>query len=216
MVVDDPLSQPSRAGRKAIGWLRVSDKDQHPENQRAHLEAEAERRGDHIVEWVEVRASAYKGKHLAELTRVQGLFGERSGPKVLYVWALDRLSRQGPLAQLNAVKPIYDAGGLVISHEEPWLEHDVGGTRDLLISVFGWVGRQESEHRSHRTKAGIERRRKAGGSHGRPRNCQCGDPHKAHGKNGGPCRVEGCACPIYRASLVLLRPTKARQDLVAA
>ena len=58
----------------AVGWLHGSTEDQEYENQRPALLAEAKRRGETITEWVELEASAYKGEHLAELTRVQRSF----------------------------------------------------------------------------------------------------------------------------------------------
>jgi DNA invertase Pin-like site-specific DNA recombinase len=56
----------------------------------------------------------------------------------------------------------------IVSVQEPWL--DTGGpTRHLLLSIFGWVAEQERARLVERTRAGVERARRAGPVGGRPR-----------------------------------------------
>ena len=75
---------------------------------------------------------------------------------VLLVWALDSLSREGPLATLEIVHRLGQDGVQVWSLREPWTE--VGGELlDLLLAITGWVARMESNRRSERTKAGLQR-----------------------------------------------------------
>lgn len=50
---------------------------------------------------------------------------------VLVCWALDRMSREGPLATLQIVDRLGKAGAQVISLQEPWTEA-AGELRDLL------------------------------------------------------------------------------------
>lgn len=152
---------------KAALWLRVSDPGQQTaENQRAPLEAEAQRRGLEISKVYEVGESAYQGRHQAALSKVYR--DARAGRfRVLLVWSLDRLSREGPAATLEAVNRLSRLGVQVVSIQEPWVE--VGGElRDLLLAVVGWVARWESRRRSERTRAGLARARANGRTLGRP------------------------------------------------
>jgi putative DNA-invertase from lambdoid prophage Rac len=84
------------------------------------------------------------------------------------VWALDRLSREGPLAILTLVNRLKNCGVKVISYQESWTEAP-GELADLLYALTGWVARMESQRRSERTKAGLERAVAQGKRLGRPK-----------------------------------------------
>jgi DNA invertase Pin-like site-specific DNA recombinase len=58
-------------------------------------------------------------------------------------------------------------GVRVISLKEPWLD-TTSPVRPLLVAVFGWVAEQERLRISERTKAGLDRARRAGKKLGRP------------------------------------------------
>ena len=87
--------------------------------------------------------------------------GRKSKVDVVLVWALDRLSREGPLAILSLVDRLKRYGVRVISYQEPWTEAP-GDLADILYAITGWVAREESKRRSERTKAGLERARALG------------------------------------------------------
>jgi putative DNA-invertase from lambdoid prophage Rac len=55
----------------------------------------------------------------------------------------------------------------VISYQESWTEAP-GELGDLLYALTGWVARMESQRRSERTKAGLERAVAQGKKLGRP------------------------------------------------
>ncbi len=121
----------------------------------AQLRTLAARRGLSIVAVYRVEESAWKGAHIKALSQVYD--HARAGKfKVLLVWALDRLSREGPLATLQIVDRLGRSGVHVISLQEPWTEA-AGELRDLLLAIVGWVARYESTRRSERTKAGLAR-----------------------------------------------------------
>ena len=86
----------------------------------------------------------------------------------LLIWALDRLSREGSLAILSLIHRLKTFGVKVISFQESWTEAP-GELADLLYAIAGWVARMESQRRSERTKAGLERVRAAGKRLGRPK-----------------------------------------------
>ncbi len=151
---------------KAGLWLRVSDPGQHADNQLPDLQAWASRRGLEVVQVYELQESAWRGGHQKMLGQVyrdarQGKF------QVLLIWALDRLSREGPLATLEIVHRLGNYGVTVASFQEPWLEVS-GELRDLLLAIVGWVARMESNRRSERTKAGLARATAQGKRLGRP------------------------------------------------
>ena len=151
---------------KAVIWLRVSDPGQHTDNQRPALEAFAERRGLDVVRTYTVTESAWRGAHQRHLSEVYN--DARAGRfQFLLVWSLDRLSREGVGPTLEIVNRLGKSGVEVWSLQEPWLETS-GELRDLLLAMVGWVAKYESNRRSERTKAGLERARANGATLGRP------------------------------------------------
>jgi DNA invertase Pin-like site-specific DNA recombinase len=142
---------------KAAIYCRVSRPEQDPENQLGVLQEMAAARDWEVVEIYREEETAWQAGHqheLARLTRAARGFRFR----IVLVWALDRLSRQGSLAILSLVKRLGDYGVRVISHQEPWTEGPAE-LQELLLSIAGWVARMESQRISERTKAGMERRR---------------------------------------------------------
>ncbi len=151
---------------KAGIWLRVSDPGQHADNQLPDLQAWASRRGLEVVQVYELQESAWRGGHQKMLNQVyrdarQGKFS------VLLVWALDRISREGPLATLEIVHRLGQSGVQVWSLQEPWTEAG-GELLDVLLAITGWVARLESNRRSERTKAGLQMAISQGKRLGRP------------------------------------------------
>ena len=90
------------AAVKAGILVRVSDPGQHTDNQLSDLVTWAEHRGFKVVLTYEFQESAWKGAHQKQLTQV---YHDARANKfqVLLIWALDRLSREGPLATLEIV-----------------------------------------------------------------------------------------------------------------
>ena len=156
----------------AAVYLRVSDpgSGQTVENQRPPLEALAVARGYEIVHVYEDGESAWKGGGRPAL--LEALEDARRGRyQVLLVWSLDRLSREGIASMLELLNTFTKYGVKVISLQESWTEVD-GDLRDLLISIVAWVARMESQRRSERTKAGMDRVRRQGKTIGRPKGKQ--------------------------------------------
>ncbi len=145
---------------KAALYLRASTTQQEAANQLPALEDYAERRGFEIVQVYSENETAWKAGHQAELAK---LFEDaRKGKfEVVLVWALDRLSREGALAILSLVDKLKKYGAKVISYQESWTEAP-GDLADILYAITGWVAKMESQRRSERTKAGLERARREG------------------------------------------------------
>ena len=96
------------------------------------------------------------------------------------VWALDRLSREGAAAILNLIDTFKVYGVRVVSYQEAWTEAP-GQIGEILYAITGWVARMESQRRSERTKAGIERARLEGKRIGRPKGSKDKEPRKRTG-----------------------------------
>lgn len=150
---------------KAVIYLRVSTTEQDTANQLPALENYAQRWGFEVVQVYSENETAWKAGHQAELARL--IEGARKGKfEVVLVWALDRLSREGSLAILSLVDKLKRYGVKVISYQESWTEAP-GELADILYAITGWVARMESQRRSERTKAGLERARLQGKSIGK-------------------------------------------------
>ena len=164
---------------KAAILARVSDAGQHSENQFPDLIAWAQRRGLEVVVTYQFQESAWKGAHQKQLSQVYR--DARAGKfQVLLVWALDRLSREGPLATLEIVHRLGKSGVQVWSYQEPWTEAG-GELLDLLLAIAGWVARMESNRRSERTKAGLARAVAQGKRLGRPKGSKDSKKRKRSG-----------------------------------
>jgi DNA invertase Pin-like site-specific DNA recombinase len=110
--------------------------------------------------------SAYTGKHRKALDAVAA-DARKEGFDVLLTWALDRLSREGPLETLKLVDRFGRLGVRIVSLEEPWTEV-ANEMLDLLLAIAGWVARQDSKRKSANVKSGMERARAEGKHVGRP------------------------------------------------
>jgi len=151
---------------KCALYCRVSTDEQHTENQIAKLTELAAVRGLEIVRIYSENASAWKAGHQIELKRLKADAQKHLFDTVL-VWSLDRLSRQGAATILTLVDTLKYYGVRIISLQEQWTDAPPAVV-ELLYSVFAWVAKMESERRSERTKAGMDRAKKAGVHCGRP------------------------------------------------
>jgi DNA invertase Pin-like site-specific DNA recombinase len=142
---------------KAAIYCRVSTIEQDIENQLGVLTSWAEGRGFEVVEAYREEETAWRAGHQQELARlVRAARGNRF--RIVLVWSLDRLSRQGPLAIMTLIDRLSKHGVRVISYQESWTEAP-GELYDILLAIAGWMARAESQRISERTKAGMERRR---------------------------------------------------------
>ena len=151
---------------KCAGYVRVSDPCQNADNQLPALKEYCERRGWELSFIYEETASAWRGGRQAELSKAVR-YARRGRFKILLVWALDRLSREGPLAILILVHRLGQLGVRVVSLQESWTEAP-GELAEVLYALTAWVARMESQRRSERTKAGMARLKAQGTKLGRP------------------------------------------------
>ena len=153
---------------KAALYLRVSTQEQSLDNQLPQLEAYASGRGYEIVALYKENESAWKSGHQKELSRL--LADIRSGKRkfdYLIVWSLDRLSRQGIAATLQLINSFEALGCRVVSIQESWVAES-GPMREVFAAMAAWAAKFESDRRSERTLAGLDRAKREGKKLGRP------------------------------------------------
>lgn len=151
---------------RAAIYIRVSTQEQDYQNQLQAIEHYADGRYN-IVQVYKEDESAWREGHQRELKHL--ISDARRGKfKVVLVWALDRLSRQGALAVLQLVNRLGGYGVRVVSLQELWTEAP-GELAEILYAITGWVARMESTRISERTKAGLARAAKEGRFPGRPK-----------------------------------------------
>ena len=83
-------------------------------------------------------------------------------------WALDRLTREGPLKTLLYLEQLASSDVKFKSFTEPMLDTTTP-VGELLIPILSWVAKQERQRISDRTRAGLETARHKGKTLGRPR-----------------------------------------------
>ncbi len=151
---------------KVVIYSRVSTSEQDIENQLLVLKKWADGREFDVVAVYQEEETAWRAGHQKELARlIKDARANRF--KIVLVWALDRLSREGALAILSLFKRLGDYGVKVISYQDSWTEAP-GELQEVLLALAGWVARMESQRISERTKAGLARVKAQGKRLGRP------------------------------------------------
>ncbi len=148
-------------------YARVStdDRGQDPLNQLLQLREFATKQGWEIVAEYTDEQSAKNGHRTGFLAMWKD--AERHRFDCLLFWSLDRLTREGTLATLNYLKRLKNQGIKFKSFTEEYID-SLGVFADAIIGVLAAVAQQENVRLSERTKAGLERARRAGKVLGRP------------------------------------------------
>jgi DNA invertase Pin-like site-specific DNA recombinase len=81
-------------------------------------------------------------------------------------WDLSRFSRSGTLFTLQKLKELDNLNIFWHSYTEPYFS-SIGQFKDVIISIMATLAKIQREQISERTKAGLERVKKAGGTVGR-------------------------------------------------
>jgi DNA invertase Pin-like site-specific DNA recombinase len=148
-------------------YLRVSTEGQELENQRAEIAPFIERRGwklECIFE--DVVSGAKREKDRPGFAAMLKAAHQRKFD-ILVFWALDRLTREGTRATLNYLQRLESKGVDYVSYQEQWLD-STGPFKDVMISMFATLAKQERARISERTIAGLKVARAKGKRLGRP------------------------------------------------
>lgn len=149
---------------RAVLYARVSTKDkgQDPTNQLIPLRTMARTRGwkivDEIIEHESAAGSKTRKQFVQMLRRA-----ESHEFDVVAFWSLDRFSREGVTQTLFDLRKLSDVGVDWVSCQEEFLDSTLlGPFREVVIALIAAIAKLETERRSERSKAAIERKRAAG------------------------------------------------------
>jgi DNA invertase Pin-like site-specific DNA recombinase len=148
------------------GRVSKDDGKQDTENQLHELREFCQRSNWEVVREYVDRAS---GK-TADRPQFEKLFEDAAKRKfdIVLFWALDRFSREGTLATLQHLQKLSGYGVDWRSYQESYLD-SCGPFKDVVIALMATLAKQERARISERTKAGLQRARRAGKVLGRPR-----------------------------------------------
>jgi DNA invertase Pin-like site-specific DNA recombinase len=145
-------------------YLRVSREEQDSVNQLNQLRDFAAGLGQ-VVKTYDDCATGKNGDR-PEFRRMLDDAAKRRFDLVVF-WALDRLTREGPLKTLLYLEQLASSGVKFKSFTEPMLDTTTP-VGELLIPILSWVAKQERQRISDRTRAGLETARRRGKRLGRP------------------------------------------------
>jgi len=145
-------------------YLRVSREDQDSANQLSQLRDFAAGLG-RLVKVYDDTATGKNGDRPAFRQMLEDAAKRRFD--LVVFWALDRLTREGPLKTLLYLEQLAASGVKFKSFTEPVLDTTTP-VGELLIPILSWVAKQERQRISDRTKAGLETAKRKGKKLGRP------------------------------------------------
>src|SRR5580692_1142578 len=120
---------------------------QHTDNQVPDLEKLITHRGDNeVIRYVINDSASNPGAEYRRIMAQIEADAHRGDWKYLYVWAADRVSREGIEALLRFVRKLSESKCSLISVQEPWLNGS-DATVELMIAISAWVAQQESKRR---------------------------------------------------------------------
>ncbi len=151
-------------GMRVALYVRVSRDEQDSVNQLNQLQGFAAGLGQ-VVRTYDDCATGKNGDR-PEFRRMLADAAARRFDLVVF-WALDRLTREGPLKTLLYLEQLASSGVRFKSFTEPMLD-TTSPVGELLIPILSWVAKQERQRISDRTKAGLETAKRKGKKLGRP------------------------------------------------
>ena len=147
--------------RKISIYARVSTDEQNLDNQIDQLKTFALLKNDKVIEIY--RETVSGGSANRPVFRQMLRDARLRKFDTVYVWSLDRFSREGINNTLSYLKLLRKHGVSLKSLQESWLDTGDDGMGELLIAIFSWVAKQERLRISERTKAGMARSKKKAG-----------------------------------------------------
>ncbi len=159
-----------RRRARCYAYVRVSLKEEHPENQRLAIEQWARLHNYEIVEWFEDIgvSGATPPWRRPGFSRLLEAVKRRPYPVLIY--ELSRLGRTfyETLRALQELESM-SAPVIAVSPKESFLQDLSPQVRKLVIAIFTWVAERERELLRQRTIEGMMRAKLQGKHIGRPR-----------------------------------------------
>jgi len=129
-------------------YVRGSDDRIHVENQLADLRHAA----PHATLYQDVMSGSKKRPQLEKM------IADSQRGDTVWIWSLDRLSRQGIHATLDYLKRLTDKGVRVRSIKESWMD-STNPCFEIMVSAMAFAAKMERDRLIERTVAGIKRAR---------------------------------------------------------
>jgi predicted site-specific integrase-resolvase len=140
---------------RAAYYLRVSTEGQELDNQRAEIRPFIVRRGWKLeCTFEDVVSGGKKERDRPGFAAMLKAAHQRKFD-ILVFWALDRLAREGTRATLNYLQRLESKGVDYVSYQEQWVD-STGPFKDVMISMFATLAKQERARISERTIAGLK------------------------------------------------------------
>jgi len=155
---------------KAVIYARVSknDESQDPLNQLKPLRDYAKALQAEIVgEYVDLASGGGSADRVNFLRMLDD--ADKGKFELVFIWALDRLTREGISNTLGYLARFKRNGVALKSLQESWLDTRDESLGQLLVAIFSWVAAQERQRIRERTLAGLERAKRDGKRLGRPK-----------------------------------------------
>lgn len=151
---------------KVAIYARVSTDKQDNANQLEQLREFASKQSWEIVTEYKDTVSGSGRRTRPQFDAVMLAASQRKFDLLLF-WALDRLSREGIVKTLGYLEQLRMWGCGWRSYTQPFLDTGNEMTNGIVLSVLAAVAKQERITLSERTKAGLQRARRAGKRLGR-------------------------------------------------
>jgi DNA invertase Pin-like site-specific DNA recombinase len=151
---------------KVAIYARVSTDKQDNGNQLEQLREFASKQSWEIVTEYKDTMSGSGKRTRPQFDAVMLAASQRKFDLLLF-WALDRLSREGIVKTLGYLEQLRMWGCGWRSYTQPFLDTGNEMTNGIVLSVLAAVAKQERITLSERTKAGLQRARRAGKRLGR-------------------------------------------------
>src|SRR5436190_7263827 len=151
---------------KVAIYARVSTDKQDNANQLKQLREFASKQSWEIVTEYKDTVSGSGRRTRPQFDAVMLAASQRKFDLLLF-WSLDRLSREGIVKTLGYLEQLRTWGCGWRSYTQPFLDTGNEMTNGIVLSVLAAVAKQERITLSERTKAGLQRARRAGKRLGR-------------------------------------------------
>lgn len=149
-----------------IGYIRTSNDEINPENQKLILRQEVNK---DLLIFSDISISGFKNKP-NDRNGFKSMinFIENNKVERVYTFEVSRIGRTWE-DTYNAVKEIEKNGAILISlsPKESFLKIEDKSLRDLMFHIIAWVAEREHDNMIERTKQGIKRYKEEYGTWGR-------------------------------------------------
>jgi DNA invertase Pin-like site-specific DNA recombinase len=149
-------------------YCRVSTNRQENGNQLDQLREFVRQHPDWTIVLEFVDTVTGSGKHKRPEFEAMMLAASQKKFDRLVFWALDRLSREGVVKTIGYLQDLKSYGVDWHSYTQPFLASGNEMVDSIVLSVLSALAKQERVIIAERTRAGLERARKAGKKFGRP------------------------------------------------